>query len=266
MPELAEVEFYRKRWDVGLKHQILAVKLHAQVRDFRGTDCGQLRKLLPGTRLLESAGSGKQMLFGFSRQLWLSVHLGMTGKLSVEAPGYRPGRHDHLVLYQKRHALVFRDARQFGRVQFHSAKPPDWWVKRAPNLADRKFDLAHVTQFLARHRRLSIKATLLLQAGFPGIGNWMADEVLWQAGIAPRTLAGDLSSVSIRRLWTSLRQVGRTAMRTIGKDFSDPPAGWLFHERWSRRGKCPVHQTPLKLATIGGRTTAWCERCQPRAK
>lgn len=262
MPELAEVEFFRKQWDAGLKQPILKLKLHAYVRDFRGTDCARMLKLLPGSHLLESKGSGKQMLFSFSHKRWLSLHLGMTGKLTVEAPSYVPSKHDHLVFYQKRQALVFRDARQFGRVCFHEGESPGWWLRRGPDLTSQRFSLAHVAQFLGRHRRLAIKATLLLQPGFPGIGNWMADEVLWQARISPRVLSGQLSPPLVRRLWMASRQVGRVSLRTIGKDFSDPPAKWLFHERWSRKGKCPRDGMALKFGTIGGRTTAWCPRCQ----
>ena len=36
-------------------------------------------------------------------------------------------------------------------------------------------------EFLARHPKLPMKAVLLLQPGFPGVGNWMADEILWRA-------------------------------------------------------------------------------------
>lgn len=59
------------------------------------------------------------------------------------------------------------------------------------------------------------------------------------------------------------RQVARIALRTIGVDWSDPPDDWLIHQRWKKSGICPRHGTGLEHATIGGRTTAWCPRCQP---
>jgi formamidopyrimidine-DNA glycosylase len=117
-------------------------------------------------------------------------------------------------------------------------------------------------QFLDRHGRLPIKASLLLQKGFPGIGNWMADEILWRAGIAPRKPTARLKPAELQSLWKEVRYVARVALEKIGKDFGDPPKGWLFHERWNGKGRCPIHKTPLKRETIGGRTTAWCSKCQ----
>ena len=52
------------------------------------------------------------------------------------------------------------------------------------------------------------------------------------------------------------------ALQTLGKDFSDPPRNWLIHQKWNVDGICPRHRTPLRHGTIGGRTTAWCPRCQ----
>ncbi|HKX62054.1 MAG TPA: Fpg/Nei family DNA glycosylase, partial [Verrucomicrobiae bacterium] len=105
-------------------------------------------------------------------------------------------------------------------------------------------------------------ANLLLQTGFAGIGNWMADEILWQAGIAPLRKTGNLQPEELNRLWRSARTICRKAMGTIARDYGDPPRGWLFHERWSRKGVCPKHRTLLNCATVGGRTTVWCRQCQ----
>jgi formamidopyrimidine-DNA glycosylase len=51
-------------------------------------------------------------------------------------------------------------------------------------------------------------------------------------------------------------------MGTVAVDFSDPPAGWFYHQRWTANGRCPRCAARVKTATIGGRTTRWCPRCQ----
>ncbi len=140
---------------------------------------------------------------------------------------------------------------------------PDWWRAGAPEIHSAQFTLSAMNDFIRRHARAPIKAVLLMQNGFPGIGNWMADEILWRAHIAPRRKAGALSAEKLGVLWRSVRFVSRASLRTIGRDNSDPPKGWLLHERWRAGGKCPRHGTILRRATIGGRTTAWCPRCQP---
>ncbi len=90
----------------------------------------------------------------------------------------------------------------------------------------------------------------------------MADEILWQAYIDPRMLCGKLSAKQIAAIWEKAREVCRVSLATVGKDYSDPPSDWLIHQRWTNKGICPRHGTQLKTATIGGRTTRWCTRCQ----
>ncbi|HET9417804.1 MAG TPA: DNA-formamidopyrimidine glycosylase family protein, partial [Chthoniobacterales bacterium] len=205
----------------------------------------------------------KRMLFKFSGNSWLGIHLGMTGKIDVAPPQFQPAQHDHLVLYQRKRTLVFTDSRQFGRIRFHhGTDEPDWWKSDAPEIMAREFDRQFVDEFLDRHRKAPIKAALLLQNGFPGIGNWMADEILWRANILPSRRVGSLSNGDRARLRRAIKFVVRRSLETLGKDFSDPPRKWLIHQRWSRTGICPRHRTPLRYATIGGRTTAWCPRCQ----
>jgi formamidopyrimidine-DNA glycosylase len=263
MPELAEVEWYRKQWHAGLGHEIVAVRLHARKRVFRGTNTRALARHLTGAKLLSSTTRGKRMLFEFSRHNWLGIHLGMTGKIRVESQNFRPDKHDHLVFYQRDRALVFTDSRQFGRARFHHGeKEPDWWKRENPEIIAPQFDQQFVDRFLDRHRKAPIKAVLLLQSGFSGIGNWMADEILWRAKILPSRPAGKLRPRERAALLRETKFVAKRSLETLGRDYSDPPRNWLIHQRWKRGGVCPRHRTLLRRATIGGRTTAWCPRCQ----
>jgi formamidopyrimidine-DNA glycosylase len=262
VPELAEVEYYRSRWNPGVGEKITRVHLHGDKRVFRGMEPTLLEKLA-GQRLKASESSGKQMLFRFSGDFWLGLHLGMSGTLSRASADYSPGRHDHLVLFQKKRALIFNDPRQFGRVLIHRGKDvPDWWSRIGPALTSDEFTFKRMAEFLQRRSRLAIKAALLVQEGFPGIGNWMADEILWHARIAPTRSCSELRPEEQKALWRETRFVAREALKKIGTDFGDPPADWLIHERWKRTGRCPKHKSPLRKETIGGRTTAWCPKCQ----
>src|ERR1051325_6900295 len=107
MPELAEVEFYRRRWDVGIGQPITRVHLNAKKSVARGINASAMEKALVGAKFLKSEGHGKRMLFRFSGDVWLGIHLGMTGNLSVEPADLAPGGHDHLVLFLTKRALVF---------------------------------------------------------------------------------------------------------------------------------------------------------------
>ena len=50
MPELAEVEFFRRRWDVGVGQKVVDVALHAEKRIFRGNDLPTLQRVVPGAK------------------------------------------------------------------------------------------------------------------------------------------------------------------------------------------------------------------------
>lgn len=283
MPEFAEVEFFRKRWHQAADGQrIRAVRLHPAAKIFRGTNPAAIRRALTGAKFNSSEAQAKQMLFRFSsggppratsrglsratsRGL-LGVHLGMSGELHVERAGYLPQKHDHLVLDTARHALVFTDPRMFGRVHFHrGATPPAWWTKIAPAILSDAFTVEAVAAFLKRRARAPIKAVLLMQERFPGVGNWMADEILWRAAIHPKRRAGSLRPAEVRTLWRECRRVCRLALDTIAGrgNYLPPdlnahiPKTWLFWHRWEPGGRCPRTRTPLARAEIGGRTTCW---------
>jgi formamidopyrimidine-DNA glycosylase len=146
----------------------------------------------------------------------------------------------------------------FGQVRFtRGGTAPEWWTRIPPALTSDAFGLAELTAFLQQRRRAPIKAVLLMQERFPGIGNWMADEILWRAAIHPRQPAGSLSAAEQRTLYREVRWVCRRALETIGETFDDPPRSWLFPHRWRDGGVCPRTRTPLSRDTIGGRTTCW---------
>jgi len=262
MPELAEVEYFRKQWAVGEGERILRVAAHFQARIFRGISEHAFVDALTGAKLIGSEARGKQMIFRFNGAN-VGIHLGMTGKLSTEPADFTPGKHDHLVLYQKKQALVFSDSRLFGRILFHSGKgEAPWWAKLPPDVVSPEFTESLVNDFLTRRKGSPIKAVLLMQERFLGIGNWMADEILWQAKLYPGTRAGDLTDEEIHAVWKMTRHVAREALATVGKDWADPPADWLFHQRWGKKGICPRCGVELKRKEIGGRTTSWCPQCQ----
>jgi len=267
MPELAEAEFFRRRWyEAAVGQRIVSVHTHDGKKLFRHLPVAKFRRALTGARLKSSAAAAKQMLFRFGPDVWLGIHLGMSGELRVEPAGYVTAKHDHLALRTNRHTLVFSDPRMFGRIQFHQGRTaPAWWTKIAPAILSPAFTADGVAAFLQRRQRAPIKAVLLMQERFPGIGNWMADEVLWRAGLHPRCAAGSLSPFEVRALWRECRQVCRLALRTIaGRGDCLPPDlnvhipdTWLFNHRWVNGGRCPKTGCPLVREEIGGRTTCW---------
>lgn len=291
MPELAEVEFYRRRWwETGAGRRMRAAHASGRSRVFRNL-AGEFRggakalaEVLSGARLADSSAHGKQMWFvfkpektpkakagerGVGGELWLGIHLGMTGELRVEPVDYCPARHDALVLWLAGRALVFNDPRQFGRVRAwrgaRGERAP-WLRELPPEVTGPGFTVELLRGCLARHARAPLKAVLLKQEYFTGVGNWMADEILWRAALPPALPAGRAATPKIaKKLHAVIREVARDALRVIaGKGKKLPPDlnvhipdTWLFNHRWEDGGLCPRTHQPLRREQIGGRTTCW---------
>ncbi|MGJ3243126.1 MAG: Fpg/Nei family DNA glycosylase [Opitutales bacterium] len=272
MPELGEVAYYARQWEPGRNRPIRRVLTHPKVRVFRGLDVAWLEITLTGTRLRSIHTHGKQMLFGFSggrleqrTSAWLGIHLGMAGSLAFHEGPYAPAKHDHLVLrLSGQDALVFTDTRHFGRIRLATGKAlPTWWTALPPQVQDDTFTRDRLKAVLRRRQGSPVKAVLLRQEHFPGIGNWMADEILWRARIHPATKAGNLSARKVTALYEAAKEVCDDALRVIAPDWPDPlPENWLFNHRWREGGRCPRTGRPLVRETIAGRTTCYCPTVQ----
>jgi len=259
MPELAEVEYFRKVWAAAMGERVRRAEADAGSRVFREADAASLPGAMRGAELREARACGKWMVFGFSGGRWLGVHLGMTGRLFRAPPGRERERHDRLLLRGEGATLGFADPRHFGRVRFdRGAGPPEWWRRLPPAVVSEAFRFELFEAFLRRRGRSPVKAVLLMQERFPGVGNWMADEALWRAGVRPDAPAGRIGPRKRRELYEALREVCRGSLECIGVDWTPPPDDWLFGHRWKDGGRCPATGARLKRAPVGGRTTCWC--------
>lgn len=262
MPELAEVFFYAHQWRAAIGEMVHRVHTHPRKRIFRDCPAASLAGL-QGRTLREFRTHGKQMAFRFDDDLWLGLHLGMAGKLLSGPPEWVPDTHDHLILYTNRHALVFNDYRQFGKVLLGSQRGhPPQWPSLPPQPHDPLFDFRHFSALLHSAPRRSLKGRLLDQGAFPGIGNWMADEILWRARLHPAAVPAELTAPQRRTLFAKVKEVCEDALRVIGSSWGDPPPSWLFQHRWKKGGRCPVSGKPLQYETIAGRTTCFSPALQ----
>lgn len=263
MPELAEVAYYCSRWNPGCGERILEARLNGRIRCFRNTEPTRLAALLEGNRMIDSRTHGKRILFRFDKRLWLSIHLGMTGSLSIRASKANLKKHDHIVLNTSIGWLVYNDPRQFGVIEsFEADQLPEFWQNLPPEPISKTFDLRYFRRLARRGSRKPLKSYLLDQTRFPGVGNWMADEILWQSRIRPQRAVDSLDDEETRKLFQSVKRVSRIAMERIAPDFSDPPKTWLFHRRWRTGELCPKTGDLLKREKIGGKTTCWSEYWQ----
>ncbi len=101
-----------------------------------------------------------------------------------------------------------------------------------------------------------VKARLLDQSAIAGVGNLLADETLWQAGIDPRRRVNELSQRRADRIHRALHKATKAAIRNGGVH-----TGEIIEHRHTG-GQCPRCGHDLRKTTVGGRTTWFCPHDQ----
>jgi len=112
---------------------------------------------------------------------------------------------------------------------------------------------------LLRKKKTPVKAFLLDQAILSGIGNWVGDEILFQAGIHPETYTNTLSDAQMEELFKSINYVTKTAVEVEGEQ-EKLPQDWLMHHRWAKGNKAGAqlaNGAKIEFAKVGGRTSAF---------
>jgi formamidopyrimidine-DNA glycosylase len=114
---------------------------------------------------------------------------------------------------------------------------------------------------LLSSRRGMIKSQLMNQALLAGLGNIYSDEVLFQAGIHPRTRIQNLTSGDLQRLYQVMHKVIAAAVKHKANPEQLPD--WFFLPRRHVGGRCPVCGCELSTVLVSGRRGYVCTRCQP---
>ncbi|MFQ6022353.1 MAG: Fpg/Nei family DNA glycosylase [Acidiferrobacterales bacterium] len=277
MPELPEVERGRKLAErVARGRAVVKVWCAKDTIVFQGLGAATFRHALETKKVLAVCRRGKQLWFQLDRPPHPLFHFGMTGAFRIPSTGslqlksgpkendaHWPPRFVKICLFfDNGGELVMTDARRLGRILLRDDpmnEPPINELGFDPLLA-----LPGPKAFVKvlRKRSAVIKSLLLNQRFAAGVGNWIADEVLYQAGIDPRRRADSLSDHEARLLRRKLKSVIETAVAANAED-ERYPRTWLFHRRWRKRcDATTVHGEPIEHITIAGRTTAWVPAVQ----
>jgi len=194
---------------------------------------------------------------------FLTIHLGMTGKLLLDN---EPGPYARAVFELDRGLLVYDDVRHFGRIEWSARL-----LERAAALGPDALEIS-LEDFLKllekRHSR--IKPLLLNQKFLRGMGNIYTDEALFEARINPRALASSLSKQRAGRLHRAMVDILETAIRMKGSSISDyvdanglKGSFQLQHQVYGRAGEpCAICGSAIRRIVVGQRGTHYCPKCQ----
>ena len=248
MPELPEAERARRTIERSRGRPIAAVD-DSDTWVCRPHAPGEIAAALTGRRLTATHRRGKFMWVETGGGPDLGLHLGMAGRIVLDEPPHPRGWDRFALELADGGRLALRDRRRLGRVVLE------------PDFSHVGPDAADVSREEFRERvgrgRAPIKARLLDQKAIAGVGNLLADEILWQACLSPLLRTGDLDDAQLDHLWRTTRRVLRTTIRRGGAHTGD------VNEHRRDGGCCPRCGTPLRRGRVGGRTTYWCPREQP---
>ena len=261
MPELPEVEAYRRLAEErALGREVAEVVAPDAWYLKGGLDAAAVTDALVGRRFEAARRIGKLLLLDTSAGgPVVGLRFGMTGRLLVDendavgellytSKADRPEWDRFSLRFDDGGVLRMQDPRRLGGVLLD---PPE---------ARLGIDATTVTPAALRAAlgtsTAPLKARLMNQAHLAGVGNLIADEALWRAGLDPRRPARSLTDAEHRRLHKHLRASVADLMQRGGSHTGD------LRPHRAPGGRCPKDGTELHRDTVGGRTTWWCPKHQ----
>jgi formamidopyrimidine-DNA glycosylase len=139
------------------------------------------------------------------------------------------------------------------------------WSEMGPDADDPDLTLDEFRRRIRPHRG-ELKALLRNPRFVAGIGNAYADEILWEARLAPLRKRSTLNDEEIERLYVAMRSTLATAIDELRQLV--PPQIEVQHRERLRvhlRGSepCPRCGKPLRQIGPDDRATTFCRTCQP---
>jgi formamidopyrimidine-DNA glycosylase len=272
MPELPEVETIR----AGLEpHLVGRTFEHVEIADARLTrpqDPVEIAAELTGETVEALDRRGKYLVVRFESGRVLLIHLRMTGSLLLLQNGTSEDAYRRAVVrLDNRSDVAYRDVRRFGTwlLLEPGELEPYLATRIGAEPLGRSLTVTSLVDRLAR-RKAPLKALVLDQRLFAGVGNIYADEALWWARLHPLRPGHEVSRQELRALVKGIRRALRLGIARQGatlRDYrgADGAEGAMQAEFrvYGRAGKpCPRCGHEIEKTRVAGRGTWYCPSCQ----
>ncbi len=260
MPELPEVEIFRRYMD--------ATALHQKIRsvDPRSTYILEAtprstKQCLEGHAFDSTKHHGKYIFAALDNGHFLALHFGMTGSLKYyKEQAHEPEYTRFLIEFTNDYHLALIMPRKLGAVQcVPSVKAFVREKELGPDVLKGISDF-ETFQHVLNGRKGMVKAVLMNQKIMAGIGNVYSDEILYQAEVHPKKPIDELDDGVLKEIFTKTRHVLRTAIER-GADPDRFPNSWLIPQR-HEGGHCPQCGGEVKNIQVSGRSAYYCPNCQ----
>lgn len=271
MPELPEVVLYLHALEARVLGERLGrvrVRSPSLLKSFdpplsavHGKDVRELRRL------------GKRIVLGLDDDLFLVVHLMISGRFQWKAPGAPvPRKRGHAAFDFAKGTLLLTEAATHKRASLHLIRGERALAELDPGGIEPLEASAEAFARAVRRENRTLKRALTDPRIVSGIGNAHSDEILWRAGLSPVALTSRLADAEVERLraavQSSLREWSERLVEEAGDRF--PAKVTAFHPAMAIHGKygqpCPRCGTAVQRIVYATRATNYCPQCQTAGK
>ena len=265
MPELPEVDSYR----TGLAPIMTGWEVKGGKTLWKNASNADFSSIT-NQKITGFDRRGKYLIINLDKSN-IIIHLRMTGRIDLtkgETPKYTTVEFE----FEKGNKMCLVDYRKFGKV---------WIVKDIESVVghigieplSKEFTSKEFMSMIA-NRKGTLKPLLLNQQFIAGIGNYLADEILFRASLHPLRTADTLDKKEIKELYLSIRHIIRKSISFGGTTFLTfrGPEGkkgefWKKLQVFRKTGEpCPHCKRPITRIIVGQRSTHLCENKQKMHK
>jgi formamidopyrimidine-DNA glycosylase len=267
MPELPEVETYRRYFEETSLYQPIS-DVYVEDTKLLTTDYDTLNQQLKNHQFIGTKRVGKNLFAQLDAPYWLHFHFGMTGDLAYFKDDEDTPRFARIIFkFANGFKLGFLCPRKFERIGIVE-DIDEYLTRKKINKDALEITVEELAKTLNK-KKAPIKSVLLDQSTVAGIGNWIVDEVLFQAKVHPEKTSSQLAENEILDIYTSIGLVIQTAI-DLQANYDDFPNNFLIHARgWGQLGSqdqrvgiCPECGNKISIIKVGGRTTFFCSNQQ----
>lgn len=273
MPELPEVETIKKQLKKTMPLKIRKAHLSPYVNSISNSP--QKLSALKGLNIISLERKGKLLIIHLEKDKYLLSRLGMSGTWRI---GHEKidEKHTHVQLeclsQDVDSTAVFWgyiDPRRFGSLNVVDRAGYENALDRlGVDVSSSRFTVKYLENILDRYPQWPIKALLLEQKLFAGIGNYIACEICARSRILPDRKSGDMNAIELKKIISSAKAVIKLALKAQGTSFS------TFTDANGNKGRAANHLVvyrqkvcglcgeEVKKINLKGRGTFYCPVCQ----
>jgi len=232
--------------------------------------------LLAGRRLETIERRGHFMRFGLEGGLCIVVNAMLAGRYKLVAPGPQAAKKKDpralglALAFDGAPELQYVDEKRMGKVYLARAEDEGQipvYGQLGLDLTSPAFTRGAFGAAIAG-RRDQVRAFLMDKRALASLGNAYADEILFAAGIHPKTFCRKLDVAAVDALYAAILRVLEESIAEIRRR-NEPPEVKVrdFLKVRGRDGKpCLVCGTTIRAVRVGDGDACFCPHCQPETR